>query len=77
LLGVNLNSPYEAAKRLMRECEALRSTSDRFKEYLKRLEIHDLEAEKVIMGNYEKEFQKVESVAQTLIQMIIDYKEKL
>lgn len=29
------------------------------------------------MGNYEKEFQKVETVAQILIQMITDYKEKL
>ncbi len=62
-LGVNLNSPYEAAKRLMRECEALQSTSDRFKDYLDKLELHDNEAERIILNNYEQEFQKIESVA--------------
>ena len=47
----------------MRECEALQSTSDRFKDYLDKLELHDNEAERIILNNYEQEFQKIESVA--------------
>jgi hypothetical protein len=46
-------------------------------QYLEKLEVHDNEAEKVIVDNYETEFQKVESVSQMLITMITDYKEKL
>lgn len=60
---VNLNSPYETAKRLMRECDALQSTSDRFMEYLHKLETLDNKADKMLMSNYETEYNKIESVA--------------
>lgn len=73
----NLNSPYEAAKRLMRESETLLATADRFREYLAGLEGCDQGAEKKLMDNYEREFQKVEAVAQTIVQMVLDYKDKL
>lgn len=53
MFGANLNSPYEAAKRLQRECKALVSTGDRYLEYLRRLEEHDGVSEAQIMSNYE------------------------
>ncbi|CDW71274.1 kelch motif family protein [Stylonychia lemnae] len=77
VIGVNLNSPYESAKRLMQECEALQSTSSKFMQYINKLEQLDNESEKIIMDNFEKEYQKVEGVAQIMIQMINDYKDKL
>ena len=61
----------------MRECEALQSTSDKFLQYINKLEQLDTESEKIVMDNYEREYQKVESVAQIMIQMINDYKDKL
>lgn len=56
MLGVNLNSPYEAAKRLSRESTSLLATGQRFLQYLEKLEWHDNEADKMILENYESEF---------------------
>ena len=77
MFGVNLNSPYETAKRLSREGSSLISTGDRYLKYLDKMKGHDEESEKVILQNYEEEFEKVETVSKMLIQMIMDYKEKL
>ena len=52
----NLNSPYEAARRLARECETLTATAERFREYLARVEALDQEAERQLVANYEREF---------------------
>jgi hypothetical protein len=41
MLGVNLNSPYEAAKRLLRESQSLINTGERYKKYLEKMEEHD------------------------------------
>eukprot|EP00347_Sterkiella_histriomuscorum_P014492 403360670 len=73
---VNLNSPYESAKRLMRECSSLMNTSDRFNEYLNKLSQLDEKAENQLLSNYEQEYNKLESISQLLIQMITDYKDK-
>jgi hypothetical protein len=51
--GSNMNSPYEAAKRLFRESESLISTGERFLEYLDKLDSHDNDSEHKIMQNYE------------------------
>ena len=77
MFGVNLNSPYETAKRLSRESQSLVSTGERYLQYLDKMKEHDGESEKVILNNYEQEFEKVECVSQMLIQMIMEYKEKL
>ena len=77
MLGVNLNSPYEAAKRLSRESDSLLSTGQRLLQYLEKMEQLADEADRHIVENYESEYQKVESVAQILVQMITEYKEKV
>jgi hypothetical protein len=51
--GSNMNSPYEAAKRLYKESQSLVSTGERFLEYLDKLDSHDKESEEKIMQNYE------------------------
>jgi hypothetical protein len=56
MLGVNLNSPYEAAKRLSRESENLLSTGSRFQQYLEKMEQLANEADDIILQNYESEF---------------------
>ena len=75
--SANLNSPYENAKRLERECNSLISTGDRFLQYLSKIEEQDAQAEEVLRKNYEAEFEKVETVSKMVIQMITDYKTKL
>lgn len=56
MLGVNLNSPYEAAKRLSRESVSLQATGGRFYQYLEKLEWLDSETEQLIVQNYEQEY---------------------
>ena len=77
MFGVNLNSPYEAAKRLSRECKSLVQTGDRYLQYLQKIESQDGESEGLIMQNYETEYDKLETVSNMLIQMITEYKTKL
>ena len=77
MFGVSLNSPYESAKRLSRESQSLVNTGHRYLAYLDKMEQHDEASEQVVLHNYEQEFEKVETVSQMLIQMILDYKEKL
>ena len=36
-----MNSPYEAAKRLLKEAQSLINTNERFNDYLSKLEEHD------------------------------------
>jgi len=45
LVGVNLNSPYEVAKRLSSECTNLQSTGLRFQSYLEKMELIATEAD--------------------------------
>lgn len=77
MFGVNLNSPYEAAKRLSRECQSLNNTGDKYSKYLCKMEELNSSSEQMILQNYEQEFDKVENISKMLIQMIIDYKIKL
>jgi hypothetical protein len=53
------------------------NTGERFIEYLDKLDAHDKESEVKIMDNYEKEFEKVDTVSKIIIQMINDYKDSL
>ena len=77
MFGVNLNSPYEAAKRLSRECQSLNNTGDKYLKYLKKMDEMNANSEQQVLHNYEQEFEKVENVSKMLIKMINDYKEKL
>lgn len=77
MFGVNLNSPYEAAKRLSRESQSLVNTGERYKKYLDKMEEQDAQSEKTVLLNYEEEFEKIETVSNMLIKMITDYKERL
>lgn len=77
MFGVNLNSPYEAAKRLSRESQSLVNTGERYKKYLEKMEEQDGQSENTILLNYEEEFEKIETVSNMLIKMITDYKERL
>lgn len=77
MLGTNLNSPYESAKRLSQESGSLQDTGKRFLQYLEKLEMHDSEVDTLLVQNYEKEYLKVESTAEVLITMIGEYKLKL
>jgi len=48
----------------------MKSTGDRFLEYLDKLESNDQSSEEKVMQNYEEEFEKVETLSQTMISMI-------
>ena len=76
--GANLlNSPYEAAKRLARESAALMATDGRFLSYLDGMEQLVGEAEQLVLASYQSEFDKVAHIAEILIRMIEEYKDKV
>ena len=77
MFGVNMNSPYEAAKRLSRESQSLMNTGERYLKYLEKMEQHDNNSEETVLRNYEKEFEKVETVYKTLVKMLTEHKERL
>lgn len=52
-LGMNVFSPYEAAKRLMIESKSLMMTGERYHQFLRSMEDVDREYEKNITENYE------------------------
>jgi uncharacterized protein YecA (UPF0149 family) len=72
-----LNSPYENAKRLERECVSLGITGEKFLLYLDKIQAHDNSSEQIIMSNYEEEFEKVETLSQLLINMVTSYKSQI
>lgn len=72
-----LNSPYEAAKRLQRESTSLLATGQRFIDYLQSMEQIVSEAETIVLSSYQTEYQKLDQIAQIMVHMIGQYKERL
>ena len=73
----NINSPAEMAKRLKKDAENLRVTAGNFMTYLEKLKELDEKAEKILVDNYEAEYEKIQSLSKTIIKMVNMYKERM
>ncbi len=73
----NLNSPYEAAKRLSNESGNLVKTGEKYLRYLRSLHNQDEDTSDQVTGNYETEFDKLETICSMLHTMINDHKTRL
>jgi hypothetical protein len=73
MFTMNIFSPYEAAKRLCVESKSLTCTSQRYMQFLERLQEMDRQYEQEVVKNFEKQYQKVESYKKVMIKIITDY----